>query len=121
MCDEAVVLMTVLACGLPAFIVPHHGRCGQRRPSPKPRVQQRVCHDPRPAQVRKATRIESSTSCQTRPEPAAEAAARAARQQLERLPATWSTPELKAIALAVHPGLRRTIARYDPSRSEEHT
>jgi len=43
------------------------------------------------------------------------AAARAAREQLERLAATWSTSELKAIALAVHPGLRRTIARYDPS------
>lgn len=47
--------------------------------------------------------------------PLPKAAARAARQQLERLATTWSTPELKTIALAVHPGLRRTIARYDPA------
>lgn len=40
---------------------------------------------------------------------------RAAKQQLNRLAATWSMPTLKTIALAVHPGLRRTIARYDPS------
>src|SRR6266568_2081846 len=31
-----------------------------------------------------------------------------------RWPKSWSEPSLQAIALAVHPGLRRTLARYDP-------
>jgi predicted SprT family Zn-dependent metalloprotease len=41
--------------------------------------------------------------------------ARAAQQQLNRLAAIWSVPTLKEITLAVHPGLKSTIARYVPS------
>jgi predicted SprT family Zn-dependent metalloprotease len=47
--------------------------------------------------------------------PLLKALARAAHRQLNRLAVTWSVPTLKKVTLAVHPTLKRTIARYDPS------